>query len=382
MRTARKVGTRVADAKLPLKIGLLIDRWDPSRGGAERALEQLADGLELRGHSVLAFAAEGPRAGAPADARWQRVRPGFALSRASHEKRLARALVEAARSAGCDVLIGVRHLYECDLWWPHGGCQRATLRALGKPLRGRHRLFVELEQRMAASARRIACVSRLVQREIELEHPLASAKCVLAGSAVDLERFHPRERAGRGEALRRELGLAPDECLIGFSARQPRTKGLPVLLEALRELRAGGARVRLLVNGARIRARAGVHVLPELDPAVFSAACDLLAHPTLRDTFGLVIAEALASGTPVVTSARAGAAELLQRPEHGIVLADPEDGAALLEALRSRLLMRPPRELVREAVRDCGREPWLGRMESICREAASDSGFAPASAEV
>ncbi len=367
MRTLRKVGTRVADAKLPLRIGLLIDRWDPSRGGAERALAELADGLAARGHEVLALAAEGPAPGSASAARWQRVQPGWSLGRANHEKRLARALVEAARAAGCAVIVGVRHLYECDLWWPHGGCHRATLRALGKPLRGRHRVFVELEQRMAHSARRIACVSQLVLDEVVAEHPGAREKAVLVGSAIDLERFHPRERAGRAGELRAELGLAEDEFLIGFSARQPKTKGLPTLLEALRELRAGGARATLLVTGAKVRARPGLVVLPDLDPAVFSAACDVLAHPTLRDTFGLVIAEALASGTPVVTSTRAGAAELVREPEHGRVLADPLDSSALCAALRAQLGSRPDRERVREAARGCGREAWLARMEALCR---------------
>jgi glycosyltransferase involved in cell wall biosynthesis len=362
MRTSRKVGTRVADAKLPLRIGLLIDRWDPSRGGAERALAALADGLAARGHEVLAFAAQGVE-----DARWRPVRAAWALRRGSREKHLARALVETARTAECDVLIGVRHLYECDLWWPHGGCHRAALQALGKPLRGRHRVFVELEQRMAQSAKRIACVSRLVQDEIALEHPAARDKAVLVGSAIDLERFHPRERAGRGRALRTELGLSEDDFLIGFSARQPRTKGLPTLLEALRGLRA-----TLLVTGAKVRAPAGVVVLPDLDPAVFSAACDLLAHPTRRDTFGLVVAEALASGTPVITTARAGAADLVQAPEHGVVLADPEDVSALREALRARLGRRPDRELVRAAARAYGPQEWLTRMEALCRACATN----------
>jgi UDP-glucose:(heptosyl)LPS alpha-1,3-glucosyltransferase len=365
MRTARKVGTRVANAKPPLRIGLLIDRWDPSRGGAESALAELADGLESRGHEVLAFAAEGPAA-----ARLRRVRPGWALGRARRERQLARALVAAAREAGCDVLVGVRHLYECDLWWPHGGCHAASLRALGKPLRGRHRLFIELERQMAASARRVACVSRLVQDEVAAEHPSAREKAVLVGSAVDLERFHPRECERSGRALRAELGIAPDEFLIGFSAREPRTKGLPLLLDVFRELRAGGARATLLVAGSRLRARADVRVLPEADPVAFAAACDLLAHPTLRDSFGRVVAEALACGTPVVTTARAGAAELLQTEEQGSVLADPRDRGALLEALRARLGRHPRRELVREAVRGCGREEWLARMEALCGEVA------------
>jgi glycosyltransferase involved in cell wall biosynthesis len=356
----------VADAKLPLRIGLLIDRWDPSRGGAERALAELADGLGARGHEVLAFAKEGIAA-----ARWQCVRPAWSLVRGSREKHLARALVDAARAAECRVLIGVRHLEQCDLWWPHGGCHRATLRALGKPLRGRHRVFVELEQRMAESARRIACVSQLVLDEVAAEYPTAREKAVLVGSAIDLERFHPRERAGRGRALRAELGLAEDDFLIGFSARQPRTKGLPTLLEALRELRASGARATLLVTGAKVRASPGMVVLPELDPAVFSAACDVLAHPTLRDTFGLVVAEALASGTPVVTSVRAGAAELIRAPEHGSVLADPLDSSALCAALRGQVGARPDRELVRQAALGCGRDAWLERMEALCRACAA-----------
>jgi len=348
----------VADAKHPLRIGILIDRWDPSRGGAERALAELADGLASRGHEVLAFAADGS-----ADWRLRRVRAGWSLGRANREKRLARALVEAARAADCDVLIGVRHLYECDLWWPHGGSHRASLRALGKPLRGRHRVFVELEQRMAQSARRIACVSRLVLEEIASEYPDAREKTVLVGSAVDLERFHPRERAGRGRALRSELGLAEEDFLIGFSARQPRTKGLPLLLEAFREMRA-----TLLIAGSRQTERPGVRNLPDVDPVAFAAACDLLVHPTLRDTFGLVVLEALASGTPVVTTSRAGAAELVRTPVQGTVLPDPEDGVALIAALRERLDTRPDREAVREAALGCGREAWLGRMEALCRE--------------
>ena len=341
----------MADAKLPLRIGLLIDRWDPARGGAERALAALADGLAARGHEVLAFAAQGVE-----DARFRPVRAAWALRRGSREKHLARALVDAARAAECHVLVGVRHLYECDLWWPHGGCHRATLRALGKPLRGRHRVFVELEQHMARSAKRIACVSRLVQEELALEHPDAREKAVLVGSAVDLERFHPRERAGRGRALRAELGLSDDDFLIGFSARQPQMKGLPVLREALRGLDA-----TLLVHGSRT----------DLDPAVFFAACDLLAHPTRRDTFGLVVAEALASGTPVVTTVRAGAAELVRAPEHGCVLPDPDDASALREALRARLHDRPDRELVRQAALGCDREAWLTRMEAVCRACAA-----------
>ena len=40
-----------------MRVGLLIDRWDPLRGGAERALDQLARHLAGAGHEVHVFGA-------------------------------------------------------------------------------------------------------------------------------------------------------------------------------------------------------------------------------------------------------------------------------------------------------------------------------------
>jgi hypothetical protein len=42
-----------------MRIGFLIDRWRPDRGGAERAMADLASWLADRGHDVRAFAIEG-----------------------------------------------------------------------------------------------------------------------------------------------------------------------------------------------------------------------------------------------------------------------------------------------------------------------------------
>ena len=68
-------------------------------------------------------------------------------------------------------------------------------------------------------------------------------------------------------------------------------------------------------------------------PVALAAAYDLAVLPTWRDTSGLVVLEALASGTPVVTTARAGAAEALSDPRAGTVLARPGDVEALAAAI-------------------------------------------------
>ncbi len=58
--------------------------------------------------------------------------------------------------------------------------------------------------------------------------------------------------------------------------------------------------------------------LRDLD-AVYAAA-DVLLHPTVYDTFGMVVAEAMAFGTPVIVSRNAGIAELIEDGRSGILV--------------------------------------------------------------
>jgi glycosyltransferase involved in cell wall biosynthesis len=73
--------------------------------------------------------------------------------------------------------------------------------------------------------------------------------------------------------------------------------------------------------------------------SAFSAA-DAFVFPTRYEPFGMVVAEALASGLPVVTSAAAGAADLIRDGESGFVIADAEDAGAFATAL-DRILRDP-----------------------------------------
>lgn len=356
------------------------------RGGAERALAALARRLEAGGHAVLAFAARGPRPGEGAPGRFVPV-PLRGLRRATREARLAADLVAAARAARCDVTIGVRHLAEVDLYWPHGGLHRATLALLGKRPRGRHRVFLELEDAaLRGGARRILCVSELVRAEIERCVPEAAARCVLVPNGVDLERFHPARR----DAARRELearGLARSgEPLVLFLGRNPELKGLPLLLEALGFLR--GTPWRLLVAGVRDvgrwrrRARraglAGgrVAVLSEIDAALACAGADVLALPTRRDPCPLVVLEALASGTPVVVSERAGSADAVASPRAGAVLPAEATAREWARSLSPFLALPRPAsatEAARAAVASRGEDPWLAALEAQVLAAAAGS---------
>lgn len=365
----------------PATIAFLIDRWEPARGGAERALCAFAAHLERRGLRVLAVAERhAPDApGIPV------VTRSFGLTRSGLERRRARALVEAAREAGAQLTIGCRHLYECDLYWPHGGVHAATLaqrdRARGiapGPMSGRHAQFVAFERALVdGGARKIVCVSELVRAEF-LEHwPTSAKRLVVIENGIDLERFSAARRVSVGAELRRKLQAGSRTCVVAFIGRNPELKGLPTLLAALESLASAGERDWLVAatdgepTGASAAVRERWRSCGETDVADLLAAADVLAHPTWRDTSGLVILEALASGVPVVTTRAAGACGHVGAGA-GIVLDTPGDVPALAQALRDTFAAVRSASIDRERIRTCvagsSRDTCHARLEALVHE--------------
>jgi glycosyltransferase involved in cell wall biosynthesis len=118
-------------------------------------------------------------------------------------------------------------------------------------------------------------------------------------------------------------------------------KGAHYLLDAWQLLNPGSA-ARLDVFGTiavpeRVRAKGGDGVVfhgsvPQSDLFRAYEAADVLVFPTLSDGFGMVVAEAMAHGLPVITTNQAGAACLIT-PDNG-VLVPAGDARALAEALQ------------------------------------------------
>lgn len=156
----------------------------------------------------------------------------------------------------------------------------------------------------------------------------------------------------RKQAARLLLGLPAMGRGVLFVANDYRKKGLKTLLEALAVLPAdvflivvgNSAQVPLFreqVNSLNLGKRIFfLGSLKEVAPAY--EAADSLAHPTLEDTFAMVVLEAMSYGLPVVVSGPAycGIAGMLQDGVNALVLDTPQDACVLRNAIES-ILFQP-----------------------------------------
>src|SRR5215218_2370328 len=155
---------------------------------------------------------------------------------------------------------------------------------------------------------------------------------------------------------------------LAFVGQAVERKGLPVLLRAFEALREHVA-VELVLVGAGpddvaplMLDPTGVHALGKVSDERKHAAlagADLLVAPSLGgESFGMVLTEGFAAGTPVVASDIAGYRDVVRHGHDG-VLVERGDPTALAEVLRD-LALDPPRraQMARNAAERARRYAW------------------------
>jgi alpha-1,6-mannosyltransferase len=184
----------------------------------------------------------------------------------------------------------------------------------------------------------LACPSRWAAQEL-VDAGVTDVEVV--GWGVDLDLFQPRRR----RAAVRDRLLGGQQVLLAVVCRLSPEKDPARPVEALRALRRSGVDARLVVAGtgrsaaAVRRAAAGLPVtllghVGRDEVADLLAAADVAVCPGPIETFGLAALEALASGTPVVSSTSGAIPELLA-PAYGCAAAPDAD--AMAEAVRALL---------------------------------------------
>jgi glycosyltransferase involved in cell wall biosynthesis len=142
---------------------------------------------------------------------------------------------------------------------------------------------------------------------------------------LNLETFNPIRR----KKIRQELGLGDEEVLLMAAAENladPR-KGIDLLAETWKQIRKiPGVRLGLIGRNCPPALKKDPQVIDfgpvasEQRVAELMAAADLFVHPARVESYGLVMEEAQACGTPVVAFAGGGIHETLETSRTGWLL--------------------------------------------------------------
>ncbi len=181
--------------------------------------------------------------------------------------------------------------------------------------------------------------------------PMGNVHRLRRGLARDI--FFPQ---ASDAAWRARLKLAPHTPLLLFAGRVDASKGLPLLCDALRILKARGQEFHLMIAGKGDGA-AYLHGLQDCvsalgqvsqkELAALYAVADLFPFPSQSETFGNVVLEAMACGCPPLVPAGTAPAEMVAPLSSACIIKEqtPQAWADAIERLlQNQALLKALRE--------------------------------------
>lgn len=330
-------------------------------GGGERHVADLANGLALRGHELVAV-----------------LRPASPLA---HELRIPDANVTTFRLRNALDAFSARKLArlvrERDIQIVHAHMARDYPLAAyavrrnrsSKLVLTRHVLFPlnRLHSLTFSHAARVVAVSTAVRRALMTQQLLPAERITVIHNGIDTTRFGQKSSDDRIN-FRNQWMVAEDAVLVGSVGELTPLKGHAEFLQAAAIILQRLPKTRFLIAGldaapgkpnlaalneqiARLGLADSVRVLGWVeDLASMYQALDVFVSASHTESFGLAIAEAMASGTPVVATATDGASEIIENEITGR-LVPPGNVDALAEAISNLVLDEQKRILFRDSGR-------------------------------
>jgi len=218
--------------------------------------------------------------------------------------------------------------------------------------------------RMAA---KIIAVSQFTKDEIERYYQIPTEKVAVIPNGVDFELFNKNIAQNKLGEIKKKYNL-PEKFLLYIGTLQPR-KNIPVLIEAMKSLN-----IPLIIAGNRKAHNfdqkideaiekfdfAGKIIFPgwideEDKPALYKLA-DCFVFPSLYEGFGIPIVEAMAAGTPVVSSSSSCLPEI---GGDGALFADPKKPEEFAQKIQQILLDENLRDsLIKKGVEVTKKYTW------------------------
>jgi glycosyltransferase involved in cell wall biosynthesis len=353
-------------ADRPLRIAMLAPPWiavpPPGYGGVESVVDALTEALVRRGHAVTLFCAPGSESSAE-------VVP---LLAAPHPDEIERSLYEADHVARAfDLVDGARGADRFDVVHDHcgftglamaGRLRTPLVHTLHGPFTTETAAFYARHGHKGAlvgiSRAQLAGAPPNLRPMAVIPNPIAVADWPLRETKEDYLLWVGRMTPGKGPHRAIEAARLAGRPLVLAGVVQPRQQAF---FEREVAPHIDGRAVRFVgeVTGAQKR-------------SLFAGASGLLMPIRWQEPFGMVMIEALASGTPVIAFAEGAAPELIVAGETGFIVADEMAMAAAVP----RLVDISPRDCRAWVIDHCDVDAVAAAYESAYRKVAREPSMA------
>lgn len=188
-----------------------------------------------------------------------------------------------------------------------------------------------------------------------IERGLRKQHIQVMPNAIDVDRFEQTDAS----SLREEIEVPQEAYVIGTVCRLEKVKGISLLVRAIQDLPVfliivgdgpESANLSTLVSelglSERVRLLGARFDVPDL-----LTAFDLFVLPSYSESFGIVVAEALLTGTPVVATRTGGIPEVTNEGQHAY-LVPPGEEEALARAIT--WMMEHPAEAQKQGLKGRG----------------------------
>ena len=337
----------------PLHLALVRQRYTDF-GGAERFVANAVEALRQEGAQLTLVTRQWKQGGGGQAL----ICDPFHIGSLWRDWSFARCVCNTLKKHSFDLVQSHERIACCDIYRAGDGVHREWLKQrrrsmgllgrIGIALNPYHHYVMAAERSLFDSPRlkAVICNSRMVKDEIRRYFGTPENKLHVIYSGVDTAAFHPGLKTLHRESVRAQYMIPIEAPLFLFVGSGFERKGVGTLLAAFARL--PGAPYLMVVGKDkhqdqfqrmairmkiqdRIRFTGG-----QADTKPYYGAADAFVLPTRYDPFPNAALEAFASGLPVITSTKSGAAELIENGKNGYVC-DALDERCLAHAMAAAL---------------------------------------------
>ena len=349
-----------------MKVAIVIEKYNPLRGGAERSSMEMAEALSKKGCDVTIVSGKVDNAEETAG-NIKVVDLEVVARRNVWFRVFDRAVSNYFSKNKYDIVHSITPISVVDVYQPRGGSQLNAIQQKIALCKGLTRLYKrltagfnraramrlrgELKLSKGTAGPVVAVLSDYVARQFIEGYGTPIERIALIRNAVDVNKFELDSDCDKVVKLRNELDINDNTAVMLFVSADPVRKGLPELIEAFALAKKKRidiqAEIKLIVIGGFNFKHYAHHASSlgigddiifygkTMEVPLFMEVADALVLPTWEDACSRVVMEALAAGIPAISTDFNGASELFDDGKYGINIGSPSNIEVLADAINT-----------------------------------------------